>query len=120
MDDGDPMLRAVVAEDPLAKLPIGSALRVEHSRVPESNASDVAYDVRNWGFFDGAVAAIMLRDREGLTVVGSGVVIAPGLVVTAAHVLDDRHDDLQAGSASVLLFAPREDGMDLWRLRSIT
>jgi hypothetical protein len=47
-----------------------------------------------------AFVAVGMRGAEGMTIVGSGVMVAPGLVLTATHVIDEIE---AAGSVPVIL-----------------
>ena len=49
---------------------------------------------------------------------GTAVLIAPGLAVTATHVLD-RLDDIVAGHAALLMLSPRHGGLDVWHVRKV-
>jgi hypothetical protein len=75
--------------------------------------------VTNWTFFDGALAAIVMRDAAGTTAMRTAVMIAPGLAVTAAHVLGPL-EDIIAGNVALLMVSPRQGGLDLWRVHKLS
>lgn len=114
-------LKGVVADDPLSALPVGSELQVEPLLFGWSDATAQVDGVRNWTFFEGALLAIGVR-AAGLPfeVRGSAVMLAPGLAVSATHVVVDILADLADGNASALCLGPRTGQLDLWRLRSIS
>jgi hypothetical protein len=76
--------------------------------------------VLNWDYFEGALLAVGFRDATGFSVLGSAVIIAPGLAVSATHVFMDRIDDLAGGECSGLCVGIRTGGVDLWNIRKIS
>lgn len=98
--------------------PIGVAPEVRWPSPIDLPAADVAAAVADWTTYDGAVVAVGFSDGVDFTVVGSGVMVAPGLVVTATHVLRDEIDAVMEGNLSLWCLGPRRDGRaDLWALR---
>lgn len=89
--------RGVVAADPLEGLPIGASLSIDPIVYGSSDATAQPQAVKNWGFFDGAILALGLKGRTDLDMTGTAVMIAPGLAVTAAHVLRDSLTQFGAG-----------------------
>jgi trypsin-like peptidase len=119
---GDPHepLTGIVGSDPLAAMPIGSRIDLTPIVFGNSDASELPQGVRNWTFFDGALVAIAVRGPAGLDVVGTGAIIAPGLAVTATHVLRGHLEALVAGDAVAYCFGPRPGHLDIWKLRKIS
>lgn len=76
--------------------------------------------VDNWTFFDGAVCAILVSSSSGASVEGTAIMIAPGLALTATHVLEDWLDVLASGDATALVVGPRGDELDIWKGRAVT
>jgi hypothetical protein len=102
-------------------LPIGTSISYEPVIMGGSNAKIVPEDVGNWDFFQGAVLAVTTR-RLGSPVVveGTAVVIAPGLALTATHVLDGVLPYLPSGDAAVTCIGVRSEGLDLWNVREVS
>jgi hypothetical protein len=83
-----PKATARITTDPLRDMPVGATLRVSPVVFGASDAKMVPDDVKNWDFFDGALLAVGFgRDGEHVALHGTAVMIAPGLAVTAAHVV---------------------------------
>jgi hypothetical protein len=82
------MSRAVivgtVTGDPLMDVPEGTVVSFEPARFAIRDASKVPQAVDNWTFFDGALLAITIEGPDGPSHVGTAVVIAPGLAISAA------------------------------------
>jgi hypothetical protein len=76
--------------------------------------------IQNWDFYDGAVVAIAFSDGKKLDICGSGVMVAPGLVLTATHVVRDHYDSLDTETRSLYCLGIRSGGRaDLWVLRTL-
>jgi hypothetical protein len=109
----------MIAEDPLRDLPVGSELPIVPVVFGGSDATVVPDGVNNWTFFDGALMGIVTRDKHETTVMGTGAMIAPGLAVTATHVLRDRLEEVLAGDVALLCVAPTNEAVDFWNIRAI-
>ena len=107
-----------IAPDAADAWPRGVAPQVRWQDAVDLPAGDVPGAAADWAAYDGAVVAIGTADGTRFAVTGSGVMIAPGLVITATHVLRDDVDAIEAGSLSLWCLGPRRDGRaDLWALR---
>lgn len=110
----------VVTDDPLADLPIGACIALEPIWFSTSDATDIPQGVTNWTFFEGALLMVFVRTAEEDVVVGTAAVIAPGLAISAAHVLTDYLAQILAGAASLICIGPRSVGLDFWRVRRLS
>jgi len=118
---GLPRGRVVITEDPLRSLPVGASLSLRPVVIGSSDATVVPDSVRNWDYFDGAVLAVGVGAGTRLDVQGTAVMVAPGLAVTAAHVLRHFLADLMSGTQGCLCIGVRAEGtFDAWKLRSLT
>src|SRR4051794_40457911 len=75
------------AEDPLANWPKDAAIPVRLVEPGFGPPSAVPEAVTNWDYYDGAIVMVGVSDGKTYTVEGSGVMVAPGLVLSATHVL---------------------------------
>jgi hypothetical protein len=90
---------------------------VDPGRVP---VGDIATGVQNWDYYDGALVGIGVSDGTTFTISGSGVMVAPGLVLTTTHVLQEHLDALESKTLSLWCVGPRLSGRaDLWALRTL-
>jgi hypothetical protein len=115
-------LRGVVTGDPLKKLAVGAAIGTTIVGPGESNARTEPADVKNWGYFQGALLAIHVTRGAVSEIAGTAAMIAPGLALSATHVFADQHGDLSAiGSGEVTLgcVGVRDGSLDVWNVRSI-
>ena len=122
-DQGVSRLTGVISTDPLVGQSLGTVIRAGTVVHGGSNADVVPEGVSNWDFYQGALLAIGVRTSTvSFGFLGTGVMIAPGLALTATHVLAFRPNHLpalQSGDASMLCIGVRSEGLDVWKLRSI-
>jgi hypothetical protein len=106
-----------IDSDAANTLPNGVAPRVRWAGPLEMQTGDISTAVQDWAAFDGGVVAVGTSDGETLTIGGSGVMVAPGLVLTATHVLRDEVAAIEAHELSVWCLGLRRDGRaELWAL----
>jgi hypothetical protein len=113
-------LRGEIAEDPTKSLPIGSAI---HSKVVGFGGSDATAQIRavnNWAFFQGSVTGLILRDQNGERMIGTAVMVALGLAVTATHNLRDEIAALERGDVVPYLAGIREPALEIWRVTKVS
>lgn len=113
--------RGIVASDPLEDLPIGASLSIEPIVYGSSDSTVQPQAVKNWGFFDGAILGLGLKSRTGLDITGTAVMIAPGLAVTAGHILRESLTQLRAGDRIPYCLGVRDNGrLDVWRTTAVS
>src|SRR3954453_16499341 len=114
MSDERQSLQATVSDDPLADLPVGASLALAPVIFGGSDAQATPDGVTNWDYFNGALLGVVLRMQATgeLRVVGSGVMIAPGLAVTATHNFREEIPEITTGANDLLCFGVRSSGLD--------
>jgi hypothetical protein len=111
---GSQVLR--IADDPFANRPRGSKAPVRWISEGAAPPDNVVRTVGNWEHFDGALVAVGVTDNKTITIWGSGVMVAPGLVLTAKHVVDHFADPVERRELDYCCVAPRLSGhADFWR-----
>ena len=98
-------------------MPIGASLAFETVSFTGSDSTQVPQGVINWTFFEGALLAICLRTADSDKVIGTAVVVAPGLAVSATHVIQGDLPAIMDGTASLLCTGITSTGVQLWRVR---
>jgi hypothetical protein len=101
-------------------MPIGSRVPIEPIVFGDSDAKPIPEGVTNWTFFEGAVMALWLSDGVTTESVGTAVMVAPGLAITATHTFRARLAEIQAAEIGLLCAAPTSAGLDLWRPRELS
>jgi hypothetical protein len=109
----------IITDDPATGLPIGSKLNFS-SVLFSPNPAEGLHAIANWEFFRGAVLALRFGDREGQHLLGSGVIVAPGVVMAARHVLETEENRLRAGVCELICSGICEDGLSIWRCHQVT
>ena len=105
-------------DDPLAAWSKEPEIPIRLVEPGFASASAVPAGVKNWDYYDGAIVMIGVTDGETFAVEGSGVMVAPGLVLSATHVLSGHVDEIAAQKLSVYCIGVRSGHRaDLWAVR---
>jgi len=88
-------------------------LNIDNERVPFHG------DLSNWEHFEGAVLAIGIRGEKYLEVVGSAVLVGPGIALAARHVFTDHMSELESGKFSCFAFGISPEGGVLWSVKHL-
>jgi hypothetical protein len=88
---------------------------------PLVDPGPVVRDVGNWTSFDSAILSVFVYDADGHREVGSAVLVAPGLAITATHVIRDHLEEFENGPVSVICLGAIADGTAiLWQVTGST
>src|SRR5262245_8152400 len=109
----------IVTADPLGELPIGAEIKFV-SRAFVGSAPTGLHTVANWNFFHGAVIALHFGSTSGSLILGSGVIVAPGMALAAKHVIEPWIGSLMAGDDGLICTAIVPGGVMIWRPRHIS
>lgn len=115
MDKGS----AVVLGDVLEDAQDGEILEFQPRRFVHSYEGPLAL-IENWGCLEGCFVALAFEDDEVLEVTGSGVIVAPGVVMCATHVIEDHLDALKAGQKRMKVLALGLENHQIWTALSVT
>lgn len=114
-------LSGAFTEDPLRSRAAGFSVPVMPLVFGQSNAASVPDGVTNWTYFEGALLAVVVGSMDATTdAVGTAVMIAPGLAVTATHVIEEYIPRLLQGNTGLICAGPASDGLDLWYVRKLS
>jgi hypothetical protein len=119
----DPLSRGYLlrySADPLRTRPKNAEIPVRWVEPGFAPLGQVVEGIRNWDYYDGAIVGVGVTDGKTFTISGSGVMVAPGLVLTATHVVDEHSDALEAKTLTLYCLGVRSGGRaDLWTLRTL-
>jgi len=120
IDPKDPSLQVsfVIAEDPAFTAAVGEKLIFAQIALQFEIKSRSAL-MRNWQVFEGAVLALTFSDGHEHRILGSAVMVAPGIAFCANHVMHDHLSDLVNSRVSVMGFGIASHGALGWRVRHI-
>lgn len=105
--------RGIITEDPTGVMVNGSEIFVNprSHRFPPVQGLQA---INNWDAFDGAMLFVHVGTTSSHQVVGSAVLVAPGIALTATHVIEPHLRDAVAGKCSLLLTGIAKNGMMIW------
>jgi Trypsin-like peptidase domain len=108
-----------VASDPSVDAPRGTALQVVHT-TPLIGNPQRAERIVDWQVFKGLVLAVQFVDGTTHTIEGSGVLVAPGVALTANHVIQPHIDALMEGKIVPFCFGITAHGAAIWRIAHVS
>lgn len=111
--------KGVITDDPTKAMPVGSKLHF-HPRPLTGDVPSGAATLKNWEFFEGMLVHVAFMDKTFQRVEGSGVLIGPGVVLCATHVVSPHLDRLMAGAEVATCFGISSHGLQIWNVRKIT
>ncbi len=109
-----------VTADPAEKCAAGTSVHFRTIVPWNSDATDVPGSLTNWESFDGALLAILFKSENSTVIVGSAVMIAPGLAVSATHVFDQYFEKMEAGELVPYCIGVRKNELTIWSVRHIS
>lgn len=110
----------VVTDDPLKELPIGSKVNFARVDFGGSDAKELPTKVNNWECFKGSILGVGLKSATNHQVIGTAVMIAPGLALTATHNFSDVLEAMKKGDVIPYCYGVRDSGLDIWRATNIS
>jgi Trypsin-like peptidase domain len=114
------VLSGQIRPDPANDVPIGGVLSFEPLTIRADQVAVGLELVKNWTAFDGCLLTILVKNGDESTALGSAVVVAPGVAISAGHVVDHDWHGLGTGERGILCVGPSSNGLDIWRVRHIT
>lgn len=108
------------ADDPgdLGALAVGEVLDFVPVKVAYESDAPVSR-LKTWGRLGGIVLALNFRGEGLHRIEGSAVIVAPGIALSASHVLRDYMPGFGDGSIKVLCVGDTEHGRSLWSLARV-
>lgn len=118
-NSGPQTLKAVVIDDWVGNPKPGEKIRFESKLFCLTSGAPRFADGDPSGLC-GVVVAIVFHRGGSLSVLGSGVIVAPGVAMAAKHVMNEYMSLLAAGEMSVAAMAITAGTVQTWRIRSAT
>ena len=81
-------------------------------RVAEDNLNS---GLAHWANYQGSVLTLAFVRGENQTLLGTAVMVAPGIALAALHVIEEHRLQLADGTLSLVGCGASEYGLDLWR-----
>ena len=103
----------VVRYPPGATLPIGFELNTNFVRFPAYDTGGIV-SIRNWDVFRGVLTAFHFEEGDRHRVTGSGVLVGPGIIIGATHVVEPEAPRMVTREIGGIISAFTSSGMMLW------
>jgi Trypsin-like peptidase domain len=119
-DSIEPRITADVTDDPEKTLGQNEDLHTEQRTFPlRGPIGSSPAGLSNWGCFEGAVLAVSFPIPDSSNVLGSAVLVAPGVAIGSMHVFDHDRDLVMTGAVGAMCYGLDGDRADIWRIRHV-
>jgi hypothetical protein len=109
----------VVTGDPAESLGAGSKIEFEQVLVPITH-DQRAVRMEDWESLDGVMLGVIFNSATFQELTGSAVMIAPGVALSALHVLTEHADDLRAGKLAMTCCTAVGSQLQYWTVKEVT
>lgn len=109
----------VVSSDPSLAMDIGSQIQLKSVQITFSGEARFAA-LMDWTSFNGVLLSICLTDQTAHRIVGSAVLVAPGIALYAHHVVEPILGALMAGDQAINCFGIAPSGLMIWKVLRLT
>lgn len=120
LDPTSSVSSGIVVGDPLSILSIGSEIHFRNLDFAGSDGNSLPQTIKNTEIFDGSILALGIKSENRSQIIGSAVIIGPGLAVSATHTIQDALDGLSNGSEALFMIGARGSVLDIWTASSIS
>ena len=114
----DKISTGTIGEDPAKILDIGGSINFVAPPM-HLNPPQKAVKIDNWEIFKGALLSVNFIDADEHRVCGSAVMVAPGIALSATHVIEPWLSDIMAGRLSPTCFGVAPHGLEIWRVKKV-
>ncbi len=113
--------RGAVTSDPALNPQIGDRLEFKAMQFKhEIEGKELTLtSLNNWEIYEGVLLSISFIDAEKHRVLGSGVLVGPGIALCAKHVIEEHYTKLVSGELSAQCMGFTSHGLQIWRIRRI-
>jgi hypothetical protein len=107
-----------ITSNPANEIPIGGEIHFKPVNFLHSPTDSIEY-LENWSILEGIMLSVAFTDGEKHFIEGTAVLIAPGIAITATHVIEHRKNAIETGSIAIGCFG-LSDPVQFWRVSTIT
>ncbi len=118
MPEGRREAIGVVRYPPGNTLPLGSSLTLNFLRFTSVETGGVV-SLRNWEIFQGVLVSFHFAEGGRQRITGSGVMVGPGIMLGATHVIAPEAPRMQSGEIGGIVTAITPNGVMLWHPQHI-
>lgn len=108
----------IVTDDPLKGMPVGQRLEIRCMLCHPPIALG-AGSIEEWDHYGGLLFAVGFGDAQKFNIEGSAILVAPGVALSARHVIKPHLDAILAGDTGIMLMSVSPHGLDLHRIEQV-
>jgi hypothetical protein len=112
-------IRGEITSDPAEGVSVGLSLHFEAGLLTSALDAKASW-IRDWQTFEGMLLSMHFNVDGRYSVDGSAVLVAPGIALSATHVITPHREAFTSGRASCLCIGLTRHGMQIWRLTHFT
>lgn len=116
----DQKVASGVVSAKLTAPPKGVLIDFQRSLVLPPTKNKSLARIQDWETFNGLVLGLCIGNKHERTVLGSAVIVGPGIAISAHHVIEKLEKQLIAGEIDVIAFGIACDGLQLWQVINVT
>ncbi len=111
----------VLTSDPTANPQIGDTLKFNAIQFsPYLGEKELSImSLSNWEVYEGTLLSISFANSKTHKILGSGVLIGPGIALCAKHVIEEHYDMLINGKLEAQCMGFTSQGLQIWRVKKI-
>jgi hypothetical protein len=119
MSQVNKVLLGQIVDDPLEQMPDGLTMKFFPTAfLPQPDLKRSA--LLDWDFFDGALLALHFGSANNQSVLGSAILVAPGIALCARHVVEPFVQAIQRKEIGFICSAISKSGVMFWRIVEVT
>ena len=114
--------KCTISQDPLSQSEVGASVSFELVKfgVDNSYIKNIPQTIDNWECFNASILAFALVSNHSVEIVGTAVIVAPGLAITATHNFIGEDKYIQSGEVVPYCFGIGSSNCHMWRVSSIS
>jgi hypothetical protein len=109
----------VVVGDPLKELEVGAEIKFQ-PRAFQFKVGPPEATVSNWDLFEGTLLMVCFTGQEEQRIIGSAVMVAPGVALSASHVIQPELDALMSGGLVASCQGLTSHGLQIWNIHKVS
>lgn len=113
------MAEGMITSDPALNAPLGLRIKFTFGTV-NIKQQEKTSQLADWGRFEGTLIYLNFASSEKHEILGSGVLVAPGIALIATHVITGELEHIINQKKSLICHTATQGGLQTWRAIKVT